>query len=131
MGRKQRGADEDDQQNATTHFPREPSKGLAIIPGDHVVTLNFRFPLSILILFRHSREGRKGLCRRPPFPAPWRLCAFALKNVHDLPHPGLLPKEKENRSLRPGKSGRGIGRTPIRKPESVTAKILSWGRGHR
>ena len=23
----------------------------------------------------------KGLCRRPPFPAPWRLCAFALNSV--------------------------------------------------
>ena len=34
--------------------------------------------------------------------------------MHDLPHPGLLPKEKENRSQSPGNTCDWICRTVIR-----------------
>jgi hypothetical protein len=44
-----------------------------------------------------------------------------------LPHPGLLPKEKENRSPRLWKTSGGIGRRAFEQTENVTGEILSPG----
>jgi hypothetical protein len=44
-----------------------------------------------------------------------------------LPHPGLLPKEKVNRSPSDENLGNWIGRTVVRKTKNVHWYVLSWG----
>jgi hypothetical protein len=56
----------------------------------------------------------------------WR---FELKVIHDLPHPGLLPKEKENHPPLLARTCDWICLIIIQNNEERECHSLSWGRG--